>query len=250
MKLQRERKPGHVTLERSLSKMGIASRKIAKSWIEAGRVKVNGRVVRNPQFSVFFERAIIEIDGQRVEKAKTIVLLLNKPKGLVTTRSDEKGRPTVFSIIEGFDSHLHSVGRLDRATSGLLLLTNNTKISSWLTSPENGVSRVYLVTVKGEFKDDALARVRAGILDQGELLKAENVEVRKTSSRESHLKVELKEGKNREVRRMFLAVGHEVTRLKRISFGGLDLGDLKPGQYREVTSEEIFKAFPLIKAGI
>jgi 23S rRNA pseudouridine2605 synthase len=136
------------------------------------------------------------------------------------------------------------VGRLDAATSGLLLLTNDTRLADWLTDPANAVARVYLVTVRGELADAAARRLEEGLDDAGERLAARAVTVRKRSRRETHLVLELTEGKNREIRRLLAAVRHEVTRLKRVSFGGLELGDLAVGKWREVSAEELKAAFP------
>lgn len=237
-------RPGHVALERALSKLGLASRTRARELILAGKVSVNGTVRRDPLHGVFPEKARIEIEGERVERAEPRTFLLHKPRGTVTTHSDEKGRPTVFSLLAGERLHLVAVGRLDFATTGVLLLTNDTRLSAWLTDPANGVRRTYLVTVRGLIDDLKLERLRAGITDEGEDLRAEAVVLRKASGRESHLTVTLTEGKNREIRRMFASIGNEVTRLKRISYGGIELGELPPGAYREVDGEELIRAFP------
>jgi len=234
-------------LERALSKLGLASRTVARAWIEAGRVRVNGDIRRHPLYPVNPERARIEIDGERAISEASRVFLLHKPRGVVTTRSDEKGRPTVFSLLKSEPGlNLHAVGRLDLATSGLLILTNDTRLSSWLTDPSNQVSRVYLVSVRGEVTPETLSRMEKGLEvgDERERLVADRASLRKASGRESHLTLELKEGKNREIRRMCEALGHEVTRLKRVSFGGLELGELAPGACRELTEGEIEAAFP------
>lgn len=237
-------KPGHVPLERALSKLGIASRTQAREWIVAGKVRVNGVLRKDPGFGVVPERAVIEIDGERVTRAARKVFILHKPRGVVTTRSDEKGRPTVFSLVEKLDLYLIAVGRLDWATSGLLILTNDTRLSDWLTDPANQILRTYIVTVRGEVGEKDLARLREGIVDEGERLQAQDVVLRKASGRESHLVVGLCEGKNREIRRMFSLLGHEVTRLKRVAYGGLELGTLSAGAYKEVTEKEVQEAFP------
>lgn len=244
MKSKTAQRPGYVSLERALSKLGLASRTQARAWIESGRVSVDGVVRKHPGFKIFPERAKIEIDGAEQKKAPFRMILLNKPRGVVTTRSDERGRPTVFSLIPDVDQYMVAVGRLDLATTGLLLLTNQTQIANYLTDPVNAVPRVYAVTVRGEITPDVLARMLAGVTDAGEVLRAARAELRKASARESHLELELHEGKNREIRRLCLALGFEVTRLKRVSFGPLTLADLAPGQYREITHEELAVAFP------
>jgi len=236
-------KIGKVALERALSKLGIASRSQTREWILAGRIKVNKVVRRAPEFLVIPERDRLELDGKRIQQAGLKTILLYKPRGVVTTRSDEKGRPTVFSLLKGDEKYLHAVGRLDMATTGLLLLTNDTQLSNWLTDPANGVLRTYLVTVEGRVTEEKVRQLKTGFKDKGELLRVEEVSLRKASGRESYLTVVLTEGKNREIRRMFKAIGHEVTRLKRVSFGGLSLGSLPPGGHRDLSPVEIIKVF-------
>jgi 23S rRNA pseudouridine2605 synthase len=222
-----------VPLSRALSKLGILSRSQAVDAIRAGRVRVAGRVVRDEAAIVVPERARLIVDGiaGRVPVWRTLVF--HKPRGVVTTRRDPEGRPTVFDILGDAGRGLIAVGRLDLATSGLLLLTSDTRLADWITDPAHEVPRLYVVTVRG--------RVEAG--DLADLTEAV-ITLRKASSRESHLVVELREGRNRQVRRMFDAIGHEVTRLKRVKLGGLDLGGLAPGQHRDVLRAEISAAFP------
>lgn len=239
-----KRLPGEVSLERALSKLGLASRSEARALIRDGRVRVDGRPETDPLASVVPERIRIEIDGRPAGRAEPVTVLLYKPRGVVTTRSDPEGRPTVYGCLEGLDAHVIPVGRLDAATTGLLLLTNDTRFADWVTDPANAVPRVYLVTVRGELSEDTACRLQEGIEQEGEILAARQVTVRKRSRRETHLVMELTEGKNREIRRMLSAAGHEVTRLKRVSFGGLELGSLEPGRWRRVTPEEIRAAFP------
>ncbi len=238
------RKPGHVPLERALSKLGLATRTEARALILDGRVSVNGVVVRDPSLQVWPERAALEIGGVRVGQAAPLTIALHKPRGVVTTRSDDKARRTVYDLLGSSPAHVVPVGRLDFATSGLLLMTNDTRFAAWVTDPSHAVPRVYAVSVRGELSDPTARALERGIVDGGERLAARSVEVRKRSRRESHLVVELAEGKNREVRRLMAAAGHEVTKLKRIAFGGLTLGALVPGQWRNVPREELQTAFP------
>ena len=233
--------PGHVPLERAISKLGIASRSQARQLIEAGKVRVDGVLRTDPHYPVVPEKVKIQIGEQSVARAAPRTFLLYKPRGVVTTLSDEKNRPTVFSLIDEPGLHLIPVGRLDLATSGLLLLTNDTRLAAWLTDPANRIRRTYLVSVRGRVTEGELDKLRAGISDEGEALQAHEVVLRKTSEKESHLTLHLIEGKNREIRRMFAAIGHEVTRLKRAGYGGLDLGALQPGEYRELAEEDFDK---------
>lgn len=239
-----QRKKGTVSLERALSKLGLASRTQAREWILAGRVWVDGRVVRDPLRAVVPEKIALQIDGEAPEQAEWRMILFHKPRGVVTTRKDEQGRKTVYDVLGANEAKLMPVGRLDLATSGLLLLTNDNRLASYLTDPQSQIIRSYLVSVKGELLDEEAETMMSGVRDENELLKAHRVLVRKRSRVETHLVVELDEGKNREIRRLCKLVGHEVTKLKRVSFGGLTLGDLSLGSFREVTQEEIATHFP------
>ncbi|MDE2010315.1 MAG: rRNA pseudouridine synthase [Candidatus Omnitrophica bacterium] len=229
---------GQVPLERALSKLGIMSRTQTRKLIEAGRLKVNGRAIKDPAFLLEPEKAQITVDDKPAARARACTIMLYKPKGALTTRSDEKGRKTVYDLLPAHLQHLHPVGRLDMATTGLLLMTTDTRLSDFLTDPRNAIPRVYAVTIKGRIRDDGVKRLSQGVMDKGELLKAVRIAVRKASNKETHLIVELCEGKNREIRRMIEAVGSEVTALKRISFGKLKLGALEPGEWREIAEEE------------
>ena len=246
------RKPtrGTVQLYRALSKMGIASRSQALKWIVAGEIEVDGRVCRDPNLEVCPERAAIRHLEVNLMRGPRRVVLLYKPRGTITSKSDEQGRPTIYSLLPDDMVSLHAVGRLDWASTGLLLLTNDTRLSSWLTDPRNRVPRVYLVTVRGEVSESSVFALRNGMKDGNEILKPDSVEIRKASGRESHLVVTLTEGKNREIRRLFKACGHEVTRLKRVQYGNLSLGSLQPCQYREVPPAELQTAFPGMPSGM
>ena len=243
--LARGQPTGRVPLARALSKLGLASRAEATRLIHEGRVAVSGRVVSDPRHLVNPERTTITIDdGDAVTRAARVVILLHKPRGVVTTRSDPEGRPTVYGLIHDAGTHLVPVGRLDMASTGLLLFTNDTRLAHWLTDPETSLPRVYLVTVRGRVEDDTAHAIEHGLVVDGDRLQARRVTVRKRSNRESHLVVELIEGKNREIRRLMKASGHEVTRLARVSFGGLELGTLAPGRWRVVEPAEIDRLWP------
>lgn len=234
-----------VALVRALSKIGAASRSEARTLISGGRVSVNGRVVTDLMHPVVPETARIEIDGEAVTRKTTWrTVLFHKPRGVVTTRRDPEGRRTVFDVLGPAGHGLVAAGRLDLATTGLLVLTNDTQLAHALTDPGNAIIRTYVVTVRGAMADEAAQRMTRGIGG----MKAEAIEIRKRSARETHLVVQLAEGKNREIRRLCEAVGHEVTRLKRVAFGGLELGDLEPGAWREVTREEVARAVPAIRS--
>jgi 23S rRNA pseudouridine2605 synthase len=233
-----------VPLERALSKLGLATRSEARALITDGRVRVNGRAIRDPLQPVIPERIRIEIDGHHTLPPAPVTIALHKPRGVVTTKRDPEGRKTVYDLLDDFPHHVVPVGRLDYATSGLLLLTNDTRLADWLTDPANEVPRLYLVTVRGRVDAAAVARLEDGIEAGGELLRARQVSIRKASNRETHLIVELVEGRNREIRRLLAGVGHEVTRLRRVQFGGIALDDLRPGAWRIIDAAELKRAFP------
>ncbi|OGS36572.1 MAG: hypothetical protein A2293_10740 [Elusimicrobia bacterium RIFOXYB2_FULL_49_7] len=230
---------GHVPLNRALSKMGLFSRKEAEEYIFSGRIKVAGKVCRDPFFPVSPEKDLFAFNDTPLFYAAKRTVLLHKPRGVVTTRSDEKGRKNVFDLHPDAFRGLHAVGRLDRASSGLLLLTNDTRFSSDLTDPQNAIPRRYVVTVTGRIEEKHLEQLKNGLLDKGEFLKVSDVMLRKASGRESHLLVTLTEGKNREIRRLFKTLGRDVTRLKRIAFGKLELGTLEAGAFRVLSETEV-----------
>lgn len=179
------------------------------------------------------ERARITVDGVVSRRAAWRTILFHKPRGVVTTRRDPEGRRTIYDVLGADGEGLVAIGRLDLASTGLLLLTTDTQLANWIADPANAVPRVYVVTVRGEVTPEIAAT-----------LPASHVVVRKASKRETHLTVELTQGRNREIRRMFDAIGREVTRLKRVRVGGLEIGDLEPGAWREISRDEVRRAFP------
>jgi len=221
-----------VPLNRALSKLGILSRTQATDAIRAGRVKVDGHVVTDPATPVVPERVRITVDGERRSRVAWRTILFYKPRGVVTTRHDPEGRKTIYDVIGPAAQGLIAVGRLDLATTGLLILTSDTRLAHRITDPANAIPRVYVVTVRGRVTDD-----------EADALDAASVIVRKVSARETHLVVELRRGRNREVRKLFESIGHEVIALKRVRFGGLELGKLMPGEWRALTRTEVEAAF-------
>lgn len=235
-----------VQLYRALSKLGYASRTQALALIRAGEISVNGVPCRDPDKIVTLETTRICHQGVLLQAEQLRIIMLYKPRGTITSRHDEQERPTVYSLLPPELQSLHCVGRLDWATSGLLLLTNSTLLSAWLTNPKNNIPRIYVVTVRGMMTSGSVAKLQQGITDNGQLLKPDALFLRKSSRKESHLVITLSEGKNREVRRLCKSTGNEVTRLKRVAYGTLDLGNLAPKCYREVVREELAAAFPAI----
>ncbi len=215
-----------------LARSGIASRRRADELIKAGRVVVNG--LPGELNTVVGSRDVVEVDGRRVERQRLAYVLLHKPAGVVTTASDPQGRATVLDLV-AHDVRVVPVGRLDAATTGALLLTNDGPLSHRLAHPRYGVEKTYVADVEGEPSDAAVQLLAGGVdLDDGRTAPAR---VRRLGA--SRLELVLHEGRNRQVRRMCEAVGHPVLRLHRSRYAGLDLGDLGPGEWRELTRDEV-----------
>jgi 23S rRNA pseudouridine2605 synthase len=240
---------GHVALERALSKLGLASRSEGRQLVRDGAVTVNGRVETDPLAPVRPERDRIEVGGRAAAARAWRTIAFHKPRGTMTTRRDPEGRRTVFDVLGEAGDGLIAVGRLDYATAGLLLLTTDPQLAERLTNPRHAVVRRYVVTARGEVSDTDCAALEHGFgpstgsgspraLSSGGGLRASAVTVRKRSRRETHLIVELTEGKNREIRRLFDAIGRPVTKLLRVAYGPIELGRLQPGEWREVTPDE------------
>ena len=226
-------------LARVLSKAGICSRTVAAGWIRAGRVKVDGRVVRDPERRIVEERAAVTVDGRRIAEARRSYWAFHKPRGYVTTRSDPGGRPTVYDLIEDLGAWVIAVGRLDLDTSGLLLLTNDTAFADSVASPESHVAKTYRVTARPRLGEEALERLRRGVvLADGPTRPAE---VRKIADRGACtvFEIAITEGRNRQVRRMVKQVGAKVVKLERRSIGPVELGSLGSGKVRPLAPAEI-----------
>ena len=229
-------------LEKYIATSGIASRRSVKKRIQAGAVTVNGEPVLVPGHPINVETDSVEFEGKQVEPlAEHIYLMLNKPAGCLTTRSDERGRPTVMELVADLRDTIYPVGRLDLETEGLLLFTNDGDFAYRLLHPSHEVEKTYLVWVKGVPRDDAIQRLRQGVtISSGATApaKIKRVKVSKDGT-STKFEVVIHEGKKRQVRLMFKAVGHPVIRLKRVRIGNLRLGNLPSGQYRFLSPEEI-----------
>jgi 23S rRNA pseudouridine2605 synthase len=228
-------------LNRALSKLGFCSRNQAYEIIRAGRVSVNGAVSRDAERSVDLNRDRIEVDGKKIEAERKIYLMLNKPRGLVTTASDERGRKTVFECLAKNPDlpRVFPVGRLDQASEGLLLFTNDTAWAAKITDPKTHLDKIYHVQVNC-LADEALARkLECGVNVDGELLTAKHVSILRLGEKNSWLEIILDEGKNRHIRRLLDALGISVLQLVRVRIGPLPLGNLAKGEFRFLTSEEV-----------
>jgi 23S rRNA pseudouridine2605 synthase len=230
-----------VGLSRALSKLGVCSRSQAREWILAGRVAVNGSRVRDPDWRVDPDRDRIAVDGEPVASAARVYLMLNKPRGLVTTTSDERGRDTVYRCLDDPSlPWLSPVGRLDKASEGLLLFTNDSRWAARILDPESHLKKVYHVQVDRQPDDRLLRRMVEGVEDPlGERLSAARAGVLRRGERNAWLEVVLEEGKNRQIRRLLDALDVAVLRLVRVAIGPLPLGDLSRGAYRRLTPEEV-----------
>lgn len=232
-----------MSVPRALSKLGVCSRAEGLRLVEAGRVRVNGRATRDPTARISPERDIIEIDGAPILAPQRVYLALNKPRGLVTTRDDPQGRPTIYQCLEEATlPFVAPVGRLDKASEGLLLLTNDSRWSSKLLDPASHVEKVYHVQVKALLDEKAVTRIAAGVLENesGERLEVVRASLLRVGSRSSAwIEIVLDEGKNRHIRRLLSELGIEVLRLIRISIGPLALGTLPKGEWRMLSSEEV-----------
>jgi pseudouridine synthase len=231
-----------VRLQKLLAQAGVASRRAAEKLIADGCVSVNGRVVR--EMGVKADPAVddIRVDGRRLkERERLRYILLYKPAGVVTTRSDPQRRRTVIDLLAGVREHVYPVGRLDYDTEGLLLLTNDGELAAALTHPRHGVERVYEAHVAGMPDDEALERLRRGIPLDGRRTLPAHVTVlnRGRRARDAVLLITIREGRNRQVRRMCEAIGHPVGKLRRVRIGPVADRRLRPGQWRELTAGEV-----------
>jgi 23S rRNA pseudouridine2605 synthase len=228
-----------VRLQKYLSRAGRASRREAERLILQGRVRVNGNVVLTLGSKVLPGRDKVELDGTVVEESRSRWIVFHKPPGVVTTRTDPQGRPTVYGLLPASMADLRYVGRLDQPTEGLLLLTNEGDLLHRLTHPSFRVEREYRAWVKGVPPVSALRRLEGGVELEDGPARATRVRLVKPLKRGALLALVLQEGRKREVRRLLEAVGHPVTRLLRVRFGPVRLGDLPAGEWRELAVREV-----------
>ena len=233
----------NIGLARALSKLGFCSRSKAVELIRDRRVRLEGVVRQDPETPVRLGRDLIEVDGSAIEAAPKIHLMLNKPRGVVTTASDERGRGTVYDCLRSANREemkwVATVGRLDKASEGLLLLTNDSEWAAQVLAPETHVEKIYHVQIGGVADDALLDSLRKGVRNGGDFLEVKRASILRCGERNSWLEVVLDEGRNRHIRRMLKTLEIEVLRLVRVAIGPLQLGDLAKGTYRSLTSGEI-----------
>jgi 23S rRNA pseudouridine2605 synthase len=231
-----------IGLARAISKLGYCSRSQAAELIRAGRVGLNGRTKRDPETPVRIETDRIMVDGHAIASPQKNYLMMNKPRGLVTTASDEKGRKTVYEGLRKATESLPWVaplGRLDKASEGLLLLTNDSEWGARIIAPETHLEKTYHVQIRAVANEELTTAILNGVKNQeGEILRAKQARLLRTGVKNCWLEIVLDEGKNRQIRRMFTALDVEVLRLVRVAIGPLQLGKVGKGSYRPLTIEE------------
>ena len=225
---------------RVISKLGLGSRSQATQWVRDGRVRVNQKVVRDAEFPVRQGVDLIDIEGQQSGAAARLILMLNKPRGLVTTTSDEHGRDTVYACFAGSDlPWVAPVGRLDKASEGLLLFSNDPAWAARITDPESGPDKTYHVQIDRLPSEELLRQLERGALIEAEQLSARSVRCLRSGHKNAWLEIVLDEGRNRQIRRLLAAFDITVLRVVRVAIGPLLLGDLPKGKWRMLTPQEI-----------
>ena len=227
------------TLERVFSKAGAGSRTDARSWIGAGRVQVNGKIVRNPDHWIDLKSDRVTLDGKPLKAAKKVYILLYKPKGYVVSYGDPDGRPTVYDLIQEAGQWLSPVGRLDLDTSGLLVLTNDTQFAEHVMNPAHKVPKTYQIKASTLLSDEQIQRLRDGVDLKDGPTRPATVKRLRDSAKYTFLEMTITEGRNRQVRRMLEAVDSKVLKLVRTAIGGIRIGGLPIGKWRALTAEEV-----------
>ena len=235
-------------LQKIIAQTGYCSRRKAEELITAGRVKVNGKVVTQLGEKADIED-IITIDNKRINVERKVYILMNKPRNVVCSAHDDRGRKTVVDLIEGINERIYPIGRLDFDTTGVLLLTNDGDLTNKLIHPSKEIDKTYRVTIEGFANEEQLERIRKGIKLDGVVTSPAIVEVSKVNKekRKSIINITIHEGKNHQVKRMFNTVGLKVIKLTRIEFAGFKVGGLKEGQYRLLTNKETMELKSMVK---
>jgi 23S rRNA pseudouridine2605 synthase len=229
-------------IQKILAKAGIASRREAERMVIDGRIAVNGKMIRTLGFKADLSKDHIKVDGKRLTRFEpNITLLMNKPRGYLSTVEDPQGRPTVMDLLKGVRGRIYPVGRLDFDAEGMLLLTNDGDLAYTLSHPKFSIQRAYLVKVKGAPEEKAINRLKKGIgLEDGKA-RAVSIHILREGEKNSWVRIVVTEGRNRLVKRMFLSIRHPVLKLKRVQFGPIHLGSLPTGQFRYLTPDEMMK---------
>lgn len=227
-------------LQKVMAELGVASRRKCEELIAAGKVRVDGRVVNELGTKVDKQKAVIEVEGERIgSDAKKVYVLLNKPVGYITSAKDQFGRPTVLDLVSEINQRVFPIGRLDYDTEGLLLLTNDGDLTYRITHPSHQITKTYRALVRGKVDTGAVEAFAKGLQVEDYVTAPAKLEIMKYMESNTLLQITIHEGRNRQVRKMCDAIGHKVLKLKRIRIGKLGLGDLKPGQWRYLTKDEV-----------
>lgn len=228
-----------IRLQKYMADAGIASRRKCEDLIASGRVEVNGRVVNVPGTKIT-ENDLVKVDGKELgQNRKNVYIALNKPVGYISTAKDQFSRKTVLDLVDTIKERIYPVGRLDYETSGLILLTNDGEMANKLLHPRYEIRKVYRAGIKGLLKEDDIRSFKKGIAIEDYITAPANIRVLETALKASTIEIEIHEGKNRQVRKMFEALGYSVLRLKRVAFGPISLGGLGEGKWRYLSRDEI-----------
>ena len=230
-------------LQKIIAHAGICSRRKAETYIAGGRVAIDGNIVTQPGLKVDAAKTTITVDGKPINRQRNIYILLHKPVGYVTTMHDPQGRPIVTDLLPDVDKRVFPVGRLDLNSEGALLLTNDGALANKILHPRFEVNKTYEATVKGHPRAGSLQKLKQGILLDGHKTWPAALRIVRKSKASTTIEVIIHEGKKRQVRKMFQAIGHPVLRLKRTAYGGLKLGSLPPGKYRFLTKIDLKQLF-------
>ncbi len=230
-------------INKYLALCGVGSRRKVEQFIIDGTIKVNGVVTTNLSTDINIKKDKVLFNGKEVMLPKKYVYYkFNKPKGYICSAKDEKDRKTIYDLVK-VNERVFSIGRLDYNSEGLLLLTNDGDFANKLTHPSNHIDKEYIVSIEGEITEGELAVLRAGVVENGKRMPSAKVNFIKYENKITRLSVIIDEGQNRQIRRMFEAIGKNVVLLKRIAIGGLKLGGLERGKYRELTDKELYSIF-------
>lgn len=233
-----------IRLQKYLAQCGVASRRKSESLITAGRVRVDGQIIRDMGVKIVPEEQQVLFDGKKIALQETrVYILLNKPKGYVTTLADPQGRPVVTDLLNDSTLRLFPVGRLDLDTEGALLLTNDGELANKIQHPSHEVTKTYEAIVSGYPSSKKLSALEKGIVLEGKMTSPASLRIIKRYSSSSRVQIIIHEGRKRQVRKMFETIGHPVINLKRLAYGSLSLGSLGKGDYRRLTSRDVLKIF-------
>jgi pseudouridine synthase len=231
-------------LQKYLAHCGVASRRKCEEFIQAGRVRIDGKIINHPGVKILPGKHTVTVDGRPVQlTGKHVYYLLNKPRGYITTLSDPQGRPVVRSLLKDIKTRLFPVGRLDLDTEGALILTNDGQFAQKVQHPRFETNKTYKAVIKGHIKHTVIEQLEKGIILEKQMTAPAKIDLLSRKDKTSTIRITIHEGRKRQVRKMFAAMGHPVIHLKRIAYGHLRLGNLPSGRYRQLDEEDLKKVF-------